>query len=84
MVDEDAAAEHPAALKRPGSLDTSTRVNVAFPFSQIRVLEPTKELLELAAVVEGLAAAVRDLAPGTEADELLARAGAVVGALHRR
>jgi hypothetical protein len=81
---DDEHGEHPVPAKRPGSLDTSTRVNVAFPFSQIRVLEPTKELLELAAVVEGLAAAVRDLAPGPEADELSARAGAVIAALRRR
>jgi hypothetical protein len=84
MADDDAHAEHPAPAKRPGSLDTSTRVNVAFPFSQIRVLEPTKELVELAAVVEGLAAAVCELAPGAEAEELSARARAVAAALRRR
>ena len=59
-------------------------MNVAFPFSQIRVQEPTRELIELAAVVEGLAALVQERFPGDEADALSARAGVVVAALRKR
>ncbi|HUO47716.1 MAG TPA: hypothetical protein VMU09_02680 [Acidimicrobiales bacterium] len=77
-------AERAGAKARMGAVDTSTRVNVAFPFSQIRVQEPTKELVELAAVVEGLADLVRRQAPGPEAEALSARAGAVVAGLRRR
>jgi len=52
----------------------TTKVNVAFPFSQIKVQEPSKELAALADLVAGLAALVADVAPSTKATQLAKRA----------
>ena len=41
----------------------STRVNVAFPFSQIKIEQPTEDVAELAGLVRDLAVAVADVAP---------------------
>ena len=55
---------------RLASTRSSARcVNVAFPFSQIRVQEPSAELTELAVLVCDLAAAVAELAPGPTTTE---------------
>jgi hypothetical protein len=58
----------------PNNEVVTTRVNVAFPFSQIRVQEPSADLTELAALVRDLAAAVADIAPGPKTKELGKRA----------
>src|SRR3954454_22092836 len=62
----------------------TTRVNVAFPFSQIRVQEPRADLTELAVLVRDLAAAVANLAPGPKTIELGKRAEALAARLKRR
>ena len=53
----------------------SSRVNVAFPFSQIKLQEPSQELADLAGLVSDLVAAVAEWIPDDERlDELQARA----------
>jgi hypothetical protein len=59
----------------------STRVNLALPFSKIQTAEPSKELSELAALVEELADVVRGLAAGPEADRICDRASALAARL---
>jgi hypothetical protein len=73
----------PGAGRRPvpDVVGASTRVNVAFPFSNIKVQEPSKDVAELAAVVEALAEVVGELAPGPGADDLLRRAREVAARL---
>jgi len=65
----------------PHSEVVTTRVNVAFPFSQIKVEEPSKELAALAALVGELADLLADLAPGPKAQELGERAHALAAGL---
>ena len=52
----------------------SSRVNVAFPFSQIKLEEPSKELAELAALVFDLVGAIAEWVPEDQLEELRARA----------
>ena len=52
----------------------SSRVNVAFPFSQIKLEEPSKELAELAALVFDLVGAMAEWVPDDRLEELRARA----------
>ncbi|HVT41878.1 MAG TPA: hypothetical protein VHD39_02755 [Acidimicrobiales bacterium] len=52
----------------------SSRVNVAFPFSQIKLQEPSKELSELAALVFDLVEMMREWVPEDRMEELQARA----------
>ena len=59
----------------------SSRVNVAFPFSQIKLQEPSKELTELASLVLDLVAAMSEWVPEDQLEELRARAQAVVQSL---
>ena len=61
-----------------GSEVVSTRVNVAFPFSAIKVEAPTEDMVELAAIVRQLAALVADFAPSEETRELAQRVDALV------
>jgi len=61
--------------------NVTTRVNVAFPFSQLRIQEPSDELRELAAVVRGLADLVAEVAPGPTANDLGERARALAARL---
>jgi hypothetical protein len=61
----------------------STRVNIAFPFSTMRVEEATQELAELATVIVDLLSRLENLLPDN-ADALEAlrvRAEAVAGRL---
>jgi hypothetical protein len=58
-------------------LGPSSRVNVAFPFSQIRLQEPSKELSELAALVVDLVVTMAEWVPEDRLEELRARAQAV-------
>ena len=51
-----------------------SRVNIAFPFSQIRVEEPSKELAELAALVFDLMGTMAEWIPEDRLEDLRARA----------
>ena len=55
----------------------TTRVNVAFPFSQIKVQEPSEELAELAELVRAIADLLVDVAPGPKQQELAQHAQAL-------
>ena len=53
----------------------SSRVNVAFPFSQIKLQEPSQELADMAGLVFDLVVAVAEWIPDDDRlDELRARA----------
>jgi hypothetical protein len=58
----------------PGAVAPSSRVNIAFPFSQIKLEEPSKELAELAALVFDLVGAMVEWVPEDRLEELQARA----------
>jgi len=58
----------------PGAPGPSSRVNIAFPFSQIALQEPSKELAELAALVCDLVAAMAEWIPEERLEELEQRA----------
>jgi hypothetical protein len=64
--------------RAPGRVDSSTRVNVALPFSQFKIQEPSAHLLALTALVEELAAMVAAAVPGPDAEALLHRAHELV------
>ena len=55
----------------------TTRVNVAFPFSQIKVQEPSEDLAELAKLVRAIADLLVDVAPGPKQQELAQQAQAL-------
>jgi hypothetical protein len=59
----------------------SNRVTVAFPFSQIKLEEPSKELAELAALVFDLVGAMAEWVPEDRLEELQARARVLRDAL---
>jgi hypothetical protein len=61
----------------PNAEVVTTKVNVAFPFSQIKVQEPSEELAELAVLLCELTDLVADIAPGSRAPELGKRARAL-------
>ena len=65
----------------PEVVAPSSRVNVAFPFSQIRLQEPSKELAELAALVYDLVMTMSEWVPEDRSEELRARALALRDAL---
>jgi hypothetical protein len=52
----------------------SNRVNIAFPFSEIKLEEPSKELAELAALVCDLVATMAEWVPEDRLEELRTRA----------
>jgi hypothetical protein len=58
----------------PRVVAPSSRVNVAFPFSQIKLEEPSKELAELASLVFDLVAAMAEWVPEDRLEELQSRA----------
>jgi hypothetical protein len=67
-----------SATTKPTQNETvTTRVNVAFPFSQIRVEQPSEELAALAALVGELADLLADVVPGPKAVALGKRARAL-------
>ena len=71
-----------ASKAKPENGDfVTTRVNVAFPFSQIRVQEPSEDVAALAALVRDVAELLTDLAPGSKAQELEERARALAARL---
>ena len=59
----------------------SSRVNIAFPFSQIKLEEPSQELAELAALVFDLVEAVAEWVPEDRLDDLRVRAQVLRDAL---
>ena len=61
---------------RPGPqvVAPSNRVNVAFPFSQIKVEEPSRELADLASLVVDLLAELSEWVPEERLGELRERA----------
>jgi len=58
----------------PSAEVVTTRVNVAFPFSQLKVQEPSEDLAALAAFVRDIADLLAVGAPGSPAQELARRA----------
>ena len=65
-----------APVRRP-----SNRVNIAFPFSQIKLEEPSKELAELAALVFDLVGTMAEWVPEDRLEDLRARAQVLRDAL---
>ena len=65
----------------PGLAASSSRVNVAFPFSQIKLQEPSRELTDLAAVVVDLVAAMAEWVPEEKLEDLRARAVSIYDSL---
>jgi hypothetical protein len=59
----------------------SHRLNIAFPFSQIKLEEPSKELAELAALVFDLVGTMSEWVPEDRLEDLRARAQALRDAL---
>ncbi|MGD0748724.1 MAG: hypothetical protein ABSB68_13030 [Acidimicrobiales bacterium] len=85
-TEKDAAASETNGSRSQGSkprkgtevVAPSSRVNVAFPFSQIKLQEPSQELADLAGVVFDLVVAVAEWVPDDDRlDELRARAQAL-------
>jgi hypothetical protein len=75
MSERDAGkADALAHKKGPQRVVPTTKVNVAFPFSQIKIQEPSEHLKALASLVAELAEFAGRAAPGPEADELRLRA----------
>ncbi len=64
----------------PEVVAPSSRVNVAFPFSQIKLQEPSQELADLAGLVADLLVAMAEWVPDDQLEELRVRARA----LHQR
>ena len=63
--------------KGPEVVAPSSRVNVAFPFSQITLQEPSQELADLAGLVFDLVVAMAQWVPEDQLEELRARAQAL-------
>jgi hypothetical protein len=75
-------SHHPdgrVSRRGPARVDSSTRVNVALPFSQFKIQEPSDHLLALTALVEDLADLVADALPGPKAKALRSRAHELAG-----
>jgi hypothetical protein len=78
-VDGMTNANHAESKERaaPETETVTTRVNVAFPFSQIKVQEPSEDLVALAALMRELVDLVAEVAPGSKAQDLRKRARAL-------
>ncbi len=77
--DKHAAAFTDGAPQGIGSAEPrisapSSRVNIAFPFSQIKLEEPSRELAELAALVVDLLVELSEWVPEERLGELRERA----------
>jgi hypothetical protein len=57
------------------------RINVAFPFSTLKVHEPSKDLAALANLVEEIIDLLITVAPGPKVDELKERANTLAARL---
>ena len=60
-------------------MDSSTRLNVALPFSQFKIQEPSDHVLALTELVEDLADLVASAVPGPQAEALRRRAYELAG-----
>jgi hypothetical protein len=61
----------------PEVVAPSSRVNIAFPFSQIKVEEPSRELAELASLLFELVGTMAEWVPEDQLEEMSARARAL-------
>jgi hypothetical protein len=68
------SAEPTSPRKAPERVTSATKVTVAFPFSQVRIEEPSEDVIALTKLVEDLAQCIADCTPSTKANELLRRA----------
>lgn len=68
-----------ASKRPPARVDSSTRVNVAFPFSQVKIQEPSDHLLSLTELVAELAGLVADAMPGPQSEAVHRRARELAG-----
>ena len=73
-------SEHPHGRSAPETVNGSTRVNIAFPFSKINVQQPSPQLAELAALVHDLIAAV-EAGTGAQLKELRQRSQELIDQL---
>ena len=62
------------AKKAPEKVMSATRVNVAFPFSSVKVHEPSEHLIALTALVHDMTLLLAEIAPGSDAERLGGRA----------
>lgn len=83
MASEESAVGEKRTHHAPEVVAPTTRVNVALPFSKIAIEEPGQELIELAAIVAGLAAAIEQAVPEASLLELRERADALMARLRR-
>ena len=70
-------AEAAPVVTTPSVPGSSHRLNIAFPFSQIKVEEPSKELAELAALFFDLVETMAEWVPEDRLEDLRARAQAL-------
>jgi hypothetical protein len=68
--------------KAPENIASTTKVNVAFPFSQVKIAEPSDQLISLTTLVCELTRLVAEMAPGPEVRELQRRANELVSQTH--
>ena len=73
-ADDSRGPDSQVSRQVPARVASSTRVNVAFPFSQVKIQEPSDHLVALTALVEELADLVAAAVPGPEAKVLRRRA----------
>jgi hypothetical protein len=73
MAKDDQALKPKSMVSAP-----SSRVTIAFPFSNIKTTEPSDALRELAAILVELADQIAKLSPSTETDALRDRAAALI------
>jgi hypothetical protein len=73
-VADRAGADSQASGKPPAQVTSSTRVNVAFPFSQVKITEPSEHLIALTGLVAELADLLAATAGGPDAEALRSRA----------
>ena len=76
--DDDLQPRAPAAVSAP-----SSKVTIAFPFSQIRTQEPSDELRELAKIVVELADQIAKQQPSAELEQLANRSRVLFTRLNR-
>ena len=63
-----------ASRRAPVRVDSGTRINVALPFSQFKIQEPTSHVLALTTLVQDLTDLVAAAVPGPQAEALRRRA----------
>ena len=71
----------PRERKTPEKVTSTTKVNVAFPFSQVKIQEPSQQLIRLAERVKDLADFVAEKHPDGEGQWLVRRAEQLVDEL---